>query len=77
MFYKIFFVLIALSSIGYLVLDSIHIFKKTKYFTHEKADFWKNSESTHGINATKFGIPFIMLDIIWLLLIVGMLYLYI
>ncbi len=64
---KIIIVLIALLNGGWMIFDGIHVLLKGKYFGPETPGPWSNIISSIGINPFKFGIPFIILGLLWII----------
>ena len=67
-------ILIALFVGGWMVFDGIHVLIFGRFFGPEKPGPWSAVVSSIGLNPLRFGVPFLLLGILWLLFVVAMQY---
>ena len=70
---KIILSLIALLIGGWMIFDGTHVLTTGKYFGPAKPGPWSGLVSAVGLDPFRFGIPFIILGVLWLLFLVMML----
>lgn len=66
--------LIALLVGGWMIFDGIHVLKTGKYFGPEKPGPWSDVVAAVGLDPFRFGVPFIVLGVLWLLFLSAMLF---
>ena len=70
---KIVVSLIALLVGGLMIFDGIHVLRTGKYFGPEKPGPWSDVVAYIGLDPFRFGIPFIVLGVLWVLFLSAML----
>ena len=70
---KIIASLIALLVGGWMIFDGVHVLRTGKYFGPEKPGPWSDVVASIGLDPFRFGIPFIVLGLLWLLFLSAML----
>lgn len=74
MIIKVIISLIALFVGGWMIFDGINVLSTGKYFGPQKPGLWSDVVSFAGLDPFKFGIPFILLGILWILFPAAMLF---
>lgn len=66
--------LVAMLVGGWMIFDGTHVLTTGKYFGPERPGPWSNLVIAIGLDPLKFGVPFVALGVLWLLLLVLMLF---
>ena len=63
---RILFSLIAVVVGGWMIFDGIHVLSTGKYFGPEKPGPWSDLVLAAGLDPFRFGVPFIVIGVLWL-----------
>ncbi len=59
---------------GWMIFDGIHVLSTGKYFGPERPGPWSDLVAVAGLDPFRFGVPFVVLGILWLVFVGAMLF---